>query len=828
MRSLRLDLLFALRTLRKSPGTTGAALLMLALGIGANTAIFTVIDAAMLRPLPFAEPHRLVQLERDHPIGRLAHSSELRFDRVRRGATTLAAIAAYDDLGAGYSLLNDGRPQRLEGSKVSHDFFEVLGVRPLFGRTFQQEDDLPGAAGTVVLSHRLWRSRFGADPTALGSRLNLNGEDFEIVGIMPPRFAFPHTAELWLPFRIAYREGSAANYLRMVGRISAGRELASAEAEMLTLGRRIDAELNPENHGSKNAPPESGQLEESQGETLAVVPLQRALYGHLGTALLVLAAAVGSILLIACANLASLQLARSAARKQEMALRVALGASRRRLLRQLLTESLTLSIAGGALGVLVASLALQPLLAIGPEDIAQLSRFGLDLRVLGFALALSMATGLLSGLIPALTAWNPSVERHLRGGTKASGGHRRRLTGLALVSAELALTLVLLLAAGLLIKSFAGLRAIEPGIEPQDVLTLRVSLPEARYGSGAGLERFQRPVLEAIEAVPGVRRAALANSLPTTLGPHSVYSIPGTADAASQPIGGSVDYRSISPGYFETLGIQRLRGREFQPADSSGSEPVVIINRAFAQRHWAGVDPLGETLLLDGIPAPVRIVGVVANVRELGATQQAPAIVYAPNSQVPDELAAMLTRLLHFFVVVKAEAAAASNPGQLTTAMSEAIWSFDGEVPISHPRVMDELLSAHLQNETFNTLLLTLLSATALILTAVGIYGVLAHWVGQRRRELGIRRALGATRSQVAALVLREGAVAILGGIALGLVAAGLSARWLQSLLHDMDALDPAVYGAATALLVLLALFATYLPARRASRSDPLQSLRAE
>ncbi|MEM9293521.1 MAG: ABC transporter permease [Acidobacteriota bacterium] len=816
MSSLRLDLLYALRTLRKTPATTAVALAVLTLGIGANAAIFSVLDAALLRPLPFAQPQDLVQVERDRPSGRSPNYSEPRFDMVREEATTLSGVAAYDDLGAGFNLITDGSPQRLVGSMVSHNFFSVLGVSPLYGRDFTADDDRPGAGGVVILSHRLWRSHFGADPQAVGRTLDLNGEGHQIIGVMPASYSFPRIAELWLPFRIAYAEGSDANYLKVVGRTAEGYDFAAVEAELDALGRRVEERFDPE---------------DDQGETLAAIPLQRALYGHLQPVLLVLLAAVAMVLLIACANLANLQLARSAARRQEMAIRTALGASSARLTRQLLTENLLLAATGGALGLLLAQAALRPLLALGPEEVASLTGVSLDGRMVLFTLGLSLATGLLFGLAPALAARRTDVSAGLKEGGAAIGGRSGRRLGLGLVTAEVALALVLLLGAGLLVKSFYQLAAVDTGLETSGVLTLRVSLPEARYGTAEALERFQSQVLDNIEAVPGVARAAFANSLPTTIGPDLSFAVVGHPDPDSDLASGGAQFRTVSPGYFEALGIPRLQGREFLDSDTSSSEPVVIINRRLAETHWPEGDALGQSLQISGSGGgPARIVGVVENVRELGATQGVPRITYIPTGQLEDGLAGMLTRLLPFHLVARAESGLGSpfDVGALTRPISAAVWAVDPQQPITNALTLDELLAAHLRDDAFNTLLLGILAAVALLLAAVGIYGVLAHLVGQRRREIGIRLALGASRRSIARSVVTQGLGAILAGVALGLATAAFSGRWIASLIHGADPVDPAVFALIAGLLILLSLVATYLPARRAARVDPLRCLREE
>jgi putative ABC transport system permease protein len=817
------DLRYATRVLLRKPGFTIVALLTLALAIGANTAIFSVVNALMLRPLPFPESDEIVQLERKYPDVEVPSVATPKFIYWRDHNTVFEHVATYDTLGSGFNLAGDGQPERVIGSRVSVDFFKVFAARPLHGRVFLPEEDLPNGPRVAVLSHGLWKRRFGGDPSLVGGAVSLNGQPYTVVGIMPAGFLFPAAAELWTPVAIDPATREKANYLEISARLKEGVTLAKAQAEMDVLAEQY----------RKTWPDEMGDE-----ETVRVETLQERLYGNLRPALLVMLGTVGLVLLIACVNLANLQLARAAARRREVAIRTALGASSGRIMAQLLTESLLLAFAGGALGVLLGAWTLKPLLALSPAGAGQMfnsaaamPEIGIDVTVLLFAFGASLLSGLLFGLAPALQAARPNLSDPIKEDSgRTTGGRTGRIVRIGLVVAEVAIALLVITGAALLVRSFSGLVSTDPGFRPENVTTLKLSLPEARYGTPQAIEQFAREVSERVDALPGVSSAAIATSLPLEMGPDLPFAIEGKYTGGEEGVGNG-QLRTSTAGYFETLGIRLARGRFLTEQDRLSSEPVALVNEAAVRQYWPEGDALGSRIHL-GMPfvpeladkLPRRIVGSVKDVREVGLDQDAPPIVYIPIGQVSPALTTLFVRLLPVSLVVHTEGQASG----LLKGIQQQVWAVDPQQPISGVATMEEIVDRSLGSHRFNMVLMGALAFLALVLAGVGIYGVLSYLVTQRTREIGVRMALGATAGQVLRLVVRQGLVAVGIGVAIGLGLVIAGTRLLGSLLVGVSATDPLTFVVAAVVLTAVALLASTIPARRASALNPLIALRRD
>ncbi|HWP42569.1 MAG TPA: ABC transporter permease [Blastocatellia bacterium] len=794
------DLRYGARMLVKNPGFTVVAVIMLALGIGANTAIFSVVNAVLLRPLDYEDPDRLVTvLENNWQKGwtRFAVAPG-NFAAWREQNQVFEQMAAFT--GSSFTLVGEGEPEQLPGTRASANLFALLGVKPALGRDFLPEEDHPGGERVVIVSHRLWQRRFGADPGLVGKPLTLNGQSYTVVGVMPAGFLFPNPrTELWVP--VAFSAGDLGNrgghdYVA-IARLKPGVTLEQAQTEMSAIAARLE-EQYPETNAAWGA---------------RVTLLVEEVVGDVRPALLALVCAVAFVLLIACANVANLLLARAAARQKEVAIRAALGSSRSRLLRQLLTESVLLSLLGGAFGMLLAAWGVDALVSLGPANIPRLSQVGIDGRVLGFAFLISLATGIIFGLAPALQASQTDLSESLKEGGRSSsaGAGSQRLRRL-LVVAEVALALALLVGAGLMIKSFVRLSEVETGFDSQNVLTAQITLPQSRYDDRQQQAAFFRQVLARIEALPGVESVGAASPLPFT-GDRLYSFIVEGHPTDNVP---SANYYAVSPDYFVTMGIPLLKGRFFTEADMAESPRVAIINETMARRYFPDEDPIGKRMNITNGPEVMReIVGVVGDVKQYGLDTQSPAQMYEPYLQRPYPGMTLVVR-------------AASEPAGLIDAVRREVLAVDKEQPIARAQTMEEIIAKSVAPRRFSVILLAAFAAVALTLAAVGIYGVMSYLISQRTHEIGVRMALGAGRRDVLRLVVGQGMRLALLGVGIGLLAAFALTRLMESLLFGVSATDPLTYIVVALLLATSALLACYVPARRATKVDPLLALRYE
>ncbi len=811
MQTLLQDLRYGARMLLKQPGFSLIAVLTLALGIGANTAIFSLVRGVLLRPLPFPEPERLIGI-RESKVGE-GHSNPLAwrsFFAFRDQTQTLEAVAAY--LNWNPDVEREAGTLRVTGAQVSHSYFKVMGVRPLLGRDFTSEDDQYAAPPTVILSFELWQQMFGGAADALGQSLRIEGRSFAIIGVLPPSSRGVGGQigwrDIWTPFRVseAKVQNNPGRAVRVNARMKTGVTLAQARAELETLMARLK-QAHPDTHGS-----EIGVYVTALKDYVVDPNAQRALW--------VLFGAVIFVLLIACANVANLLLARAAEREKEIAVRTALGASRFQIVRQLLTESLLLAASGAVAGWLLAHWLVAVVGKFLPDVWQRLGEVRLDAGVFGFMLFLAALTGLLFGLAPALGATKVNLNEALKNGARSVSANRagQRLRN-ALVVTEVALALVLLIGSGLLLKSFAKLRRVELGFNPDNVLTMSLRLPNSRYREAAQRVNFFQQMLANVKQLPGVQSAAICFSLLMTgdgaTDPVIVEGRPPVPKGEEPVLRGG----SVSADYFRTMGIAIHRGRAFTEQEIWQQSDVIIINEAFAARFFPNEDPIGKRLKVGyGAPPWSTIVGVVANHIQPGVDNRVWEEMFYPYVNTADP------PLWGMNLVVKA----AGDPAALTQTVVNEVRRLDRLLPIAKIRTMRDLAVDALREERFNVELLGSFAVLALLLAALGIYGVMAYSVTQRTQELGIRLALGATQANVLRLVVRQGLKLALGGVALGLVASFALTRLMQTLLFGVGAADPLTFAAITVLLMLVALIACYLPARRATKVDPIIALRYE
>ncbi|HEV7668452.1 MAG TPA: ABC transporter permease [Thermoanaerobaculia bacterium] len=802
MESFGTDLRFAWRSLWKHPSLTLIAVVALALGIGANTAIFSVVQAVLLKPLPFPEPDRVIRLIDVAP------------DKLRAGATSPPDFADWQAQNRAFShlaaigtefvnLTGEGEPERLYAGQVSGDFFGALGAKPLLGRPLLPAEDVAGGPNVAVLSSRFWQRRFGGDPGIVGRRLILNGEPTVIVGVVASSLDLPKGAELWLPLRLTVKEEQrGGHYLRVLGRLRPGVSLPRAQSEMSGIAARL-AIAHPDTNTNWG---------------IRLSPLRETMVENIRPALFVLLGAVGLVLLIACANVANLLLSRLAAREREVAVRTALGAGRGRLIRQFLTESTLLSLAGGLLGALLAAGGTPLLLALFGDRIPRAQEVGIDGAVLAFTLVLSLGTGLLFGLLPALHASSPNLQSTLRDGAKGAGDRRGRRTRSSLVFAEVALAIVLLVSAGLLVRSLRELQNVRPGFRSDHALSVQVALPESGYKEEPKQVAFYRDLLPRLAALPGVKSAAAGYPLPLSGNRYRLaFQAEGLpAEVTDLP---RANMAFVSPDYFATLGIPLQQGRVFDGHEAIGGEKVTVINRTLAETIWRGQNPIGRRISFD---VPVneksewfRIVGVVGDVHHLGLDEDSGNQSYLPLFQSPISEAGLVVRT-------------AGSPTGLAAAVTRTVRQIDPALPVADVKTLDALLADSVAEPRANAFLLSLLAALALVLSAVGVYGVLSYSVAERTREIGLRMALGAGAGQILRQLLREGLGIVLAGIAAGLLGAFFLARVLASLLFGVTTRDPLTFVGVPLVLLAVALIATWVPARRATKVEPVVALRYE
>jgi putative ABC transport system permease protein len=812
MDELRRDLVHAARSWRHRPAFALAAVLTLALGIGANASVFGLVRAVLLRPLPFTEPERLVTLSSSGP-GRVRQPfSAPDFLDLQRQNRTLLGMAGYGAWGA--NLTGRGDAERLQGMWGTAGFLRLLGVPPALGRGPLPEEERAGGEKVVVLTHGLWQRRFGADPAVLGTPVHLSGEAYTVIGVLPPAFALPgREAELVVPLALegdARREVRLSGFLRAVARLGPGVTPGQAQAELTAIAARLAAE-HPETNAARTG--------------VGVTSLHEDVVGNVRPMLLVAQGAVALVLLVACANLASLLLARAAARRREMAVRAALGAGRGRLVRQLLTESLLLSVAGGALGLVVALAAIQAFLAFGPVELPRARTVRLDAGALAFTAALSVLAGLVFGLAPALQGSRGDPQRGLAGGGRGeAGGPARARLRRALVLGQVAVSLVLLAGAGLLLKSLKRLQAVDPGYRTEGLLTLRVSLPRARYGTREALAAYHDRLAPRLRAIPGVAAAAAASVAPLTPWRATINL---TVEGRPAPPPENVplaNYRAVDEQYFAAMQVPLLRGRPFADTDAAGAAPVAVVNRTLADRYWPDGDALGARLRIDDDQRGrvVEVVGVAGDVKHYGLDDPPSLDVYVPYVQAPQSVAVWLANSTSWVLRARVE------PRSLAAAVKREVQAVDAEVAASAARSMEDALADTVAPRRFNVLLLEAFALAALLLAAGGIYGVTAFLAAQRTREIGVRIALGARPREILSLVLGQGLAPVAGGLAAGLaLSMGLS-RLVEGLLFGVAARDPATFALAPALLAAAAAAASAVPALRAARLDPVRALRLE
>ncbi|HJU55633.1 MAG TPA: ABC transporter permease [Pyrinomonadaceae bacterium] len=806
MRTLWQDLRYGARMLLKSPGVACVALLAIALGIGANTTIFSVVSSVLLRPLPFAAPDQLVKVwttdamrgRNDLPV------SYPNFADWRSQSQTFETMTAYAEASA--TLSGEETPEQIKGVAVTADMFPVLGVKPLVGRPFTAEEEKPGSAPVVVISHGLWQRRFGSDRKVVGQQVTLDGKSTTIVGVMPPGFKFPLDAqapELWAPLDPAseINQSRGSRYLSVVARLKAGSTLQQAQAEMETISQRLTDE-----HPTYNT-----------GRGTRLITLYDDTVGEIRPALLVLLGAVGCVLLIACANVANILLARAAGRHKEMALRTALGASRRRIIRQLLTESMLLACIGGIAGLLLALWGVDVLVSFIPEGVPRAQEITVDARALGFTLGVSFLTGVIFGLAPALSSSRLNLNESLKEGGRGStdGLRRNRVRGLLVVS-EIALSLMLLIGAGLLIKSFQRLRDINPGFNPERVLTMSLSLPEAKYEEPLRQGLFFQELDKRVAQLPGVEVVGLVDPLPLS-GDNKTTTFTIDGQPAASPADRlSANVRTVNAEYLSAMGIPLIKGRGFTERDAKDAPQVMLVNETLARRFFPGEDPVGKRATVYPFETPCEIVGVVGDVKHRGLDVESGPEFYISYLQAPQPSMYLVARTT------------LAEPGALASSIQSAVQQIDKDQPIADVRTMSQLLNEATAARRFNMLLLGVFALLALVLASVGIFGVMSYMVTQRTHEIGIRMALGARVSDVVRLIVGRGMTLVLIGVSVGLVGAFAVTRVMKGLLYGVSATDPLTFVGVSLVLSAVALVACLIPARRAARVDPMIALRNE
>ena len=818
MKTLRDDLKYALRMMRRSPGFAITAVAVLALGIGANTAIFSVVNTVFLKPLPFPEPDRIVQILLSSPQGSAPAASVPKYNIWRRQTQALEDVTAYDTGGPGINITGGDRPEQLRGIHISHEFFRLFGAQMALGRAFTREEDLPGGGRLVVLSHGLWQRRFGADSNVIGKPISLGGEPHVIIGVLSPDFNWDGAPDLLLPFQADPNSTQGAHYFRAAARLKPGVSLDQARAALKLAAeefkRQFPGSMGPNNSFSADL-------------------MQEIMVRNVRTALNILLGAVGFVLLIACANVANLLLARSTGRSREIAIRAAIGAGRGRIIRQLLTESVLLSFIGGILGLILGSIGVRALLALNPGNIPRIgvdgSGISVDWRVLVFTLVLATLTGILFGLVPALHASRADLGATLKeAGSRTGSGRRQNRARGALVVAEMALAIVLLVGAGLLIRTFLALHQVPPGFDPHNVLTMNTSLTGSQYEKTAAITETARRVIERIEALPGVEAAAATDYLPLEGGLGLGFAIEGRPLTNGTTHGGA-GWAYVTARFFDVFKVSVVRGRAFTDRDDAAAPGVAIINEAMARQYWAKENPIGQRITIGAGMGPAfretprEIVGVVADARDFGLNSNPGPQMFVPVAQVRDPVMKLNNGFMPLSWVVRTKVA----PFSLSTPIQRAFQDI-ADLPVANLRSMEQVVSQSTSAVQFNTLLLGIFAFMAMLLASIGLYGLMAYSVEQRTAEFGIRLALGANGAALRNMVVRQAMLLAAIGIVIGLGAAFGLTRWMNTLLFQVKATDPLVFTTVAVVLGAVAFFASYLPARRAVNVDPMIALRYE
>ncbi len=814
------DVKHSLRMFRQSPGFTAAAVAALTLGIGTNTAIFSVVNSVLLKPAPFPSPDRLVMFLNTSPQGSGPGASPTKFEHWREQTSVVEDVSAFRT--GVMNLTGGGFPEQLQSAQVSADYFRLFGAKTYRGRTFTREEDLPNGPKVVVISYGFWSRRFAADPEIIGKTISLGGAPYEIIGIIDPRFDFRDFGlppDVWTPFQLDPNSNDQGHYFLAAGRLKPGVTLAQAQARL-----KLSAEDFRRKYPRMLGP----------NQSFSVQPVREALVTNVRSSLLVLVGAVSFVLLIACANVANLLLARAVGRRREIAIRAAIGAGRGRIIRQLLTESVLLSMAAAVAGLAVGVAGIRALLSVNTANLPRVGRDGtlvvVDWRVLAFAVLAAAVTGVLFGLIPALQTSRPDLSATLtESGGRSGTGFRHNKARTVLVVSEVALAVVLLVGSALLIRTSLALNAVNPGFDAANVLTMRTSVNGPQFAKSAALDQLLRDGIDHLRGVPGVLSASATCCVPLEGGYGLPFIVMGRP-LTDGPFHGGGNWQTVSPGYFEVFRIPVLRGRAFTERDDGASAPVVVINQAMARRFWPKSDPLSDQIWIGkglmpqlALERPRQIIGIVGDVRSNGLNNDPAPTMFIPQAQVPDAINELNTRLTPMKWVVRTR----GNPLGLSTAIQEQVREVTG-LPVTDVRTMEEVVSRSISRQRFNMLLMTVFGSAALFLAAVGIYGLMAYSVQQRTQEIGIRLALGAGTGNVRRMVVLQGMRLALAGVVAGVAAAlGLS-RLIATFLFGVKARDPAVFTVAALVLSAVSLVAVWLPARRATRIDPVVALRNE
>ena len=810
------DLRYSLRMLISNPAFTITAVAALALGIGANTAIFTVVNTVLLKPLAYPDPDRIVQLMNTGPDGNFAVASPTKFNNWRTQTSVLQDVSAYDFGGPGFNLTGEV-PEQVHGIHVSEAYFRLFGAPVILGRTFTPQEDSPNGGHVVVISYGLWQRKFGGNPKIVGTALSLGNEPYTILGVIGQQFRSDPIADIWLPFQIDPNSTNQGHFFLAAARLKPGVTIAQANAQMKLAYdefRRRWTLADPK-------------------ASFGVQPLRDSIVADARSSLLVLLGAVGFVLLIACANVANLLLVRATGRKREFAIRAAMGAGRIRIVRQLLTESLVLALTGGVLGLILGYIGVRALFTIGTADLPLVGEkggfVGLDWRVLLFTLGVALLTGILFGLFPAIGASRPDLNTTLKESSNRSGtGFRHNITRSLLVISEVSLALVLLIAAALLIRTFVALRHVNPGFDPHNVLTMEMSLTGDRFQKTAAVAQLALEGRERVNAIPGIESSASTCCLPLEGGFGLPFDIIGRPHGKDPNTGGA-GWMNTSPGYFATFHIA-LRGRDFTDQDTGSAPLVVIINETMAKKWWPKEDPIGQQIVIGkGVGPqfaenPRQIVGIAGDIRDGGLNRDPRPLMIVPQAQVTDGMTALNAGIGPIAWIVRTH----GDPHQYISSVTEQLRQASGGFPVARVRPMTEVVSSSTAREDFNMLLLTIFGASALILAAIGIYGLMAYSVQQRTQEIGIRMALGADRSRIRSLVVWNGMRLALVGVAIGIAAAFGLTRFIASFLFGVKTWDPFVFVTVPVVLSAVALLAVWMPAGRASRLDPQRALRIE